>query len=76
MCLFISLGYCSEILEMGQLVRREERFNPCVLSGHGHSAGSVALKPLVGQDIMVGARSEVNLLSSWDQEVKGDKAGT
>lgn len=31
------------------------------------------LKPLVGQDIMVGARSEVNLLSSWDQEVKGDR---
>ena len=60
MCLFISLGYCSEILEMAKLVRREERFNPCALSGHG----SMALKSLVGQDIMVGAHSDVNLLPS------------
>lgn len=53
--------------------KEEKRFNPCAVSGHGHSAGSMPLKPLVGQDIMVGARSEVNLLSSWDQEVKGDR---
>lgn len=51
-------------------------FNPCSVSGHGHSAGSMPLKPLVGQDIIVGAHSEVNLLSSWDQEVKGDRTGT